>query len=357
MKSTTFIYSLEFPKGNIRYIGKANDPSKRFVAHISRRNEGKTKKNSWIKSVLAKGFTPVLTVLDEVDSDEWEFWETHYIHLYRSFGFNLTNLTFGGDGLSNPTEEVKEKISKKLKENYINGDKPWNYGIKGVFIGEKSGNFGKKRTDEQKEVQRKLKLSLYKEKDVWNKGIPTGHTPWNKDKKGVMPDPWNKGTKGVMNAWNKGVKMSDESKRKCSENSTHSRSVLQFTLDGGFLKEWVSAKEAIKAIKCNGVNICCSGKSRSAGGYLWLWKDQYSEELIKNKVQEYRDKNKNKSRGSLSESPSSKKVEQINPITGEIITTYGSIKEAKLVTGSGNIGGVCNNKRETANGFKWRYKE
>ena len=33
-----------------------------------------------------------------------------------------------------------------------------------------------------------------------------GSTPWNKGKKGVMPEPWNKGKVGVQEAWNKGAK-------------------------------------------------------------------------------------------------------------------------------------------------------
>jgi very-short-patch-repair endonuclease len=32
-----------------------------------------------------------------------------------------------------------------------------------------------------------------------------GFVPWNKGKKGVMPEPWNKGKKGLQDAWNKGV--------------------------------------------------------------------------------------------------------------------------------------------------------
>lgn len=356
MKKTN-IYSLEFPEGNIRYIGKANDVGKRFVSHLSRVDECISKKNSWIKSLVKEGNIPIINIIDEVDIEEWQFWESHYIFLYRSYGFKLTNLTFGGGGLTNPTQEIKKKISDKLKENYENGQQPWNKGIEGVFVGENSHNFGIIRTQEEKEKQRDIKIEYYKQHNVWNKGIKTGHTPWNKDKKGVMPEVWNKGTKGVMKAWNKGIEMKEESKEKCSINSSHNRKVIQFTTDGEFVKEFMSAQKAIEEIKANGVNSCCSGKSKSAGGFLWIWKDEFSEELLNTKIYEFKHKNLNYSRGSGSENACAKPVEQIDINTGETIKVFGSISEANKEVGKGNIGAVCRRERSTACGYKWRYKE
>ena len=79
-------------------------------------------------------------------------------------------------------------------------------------------------------------------KGYTNKGsFKKGQTPWNKEKKGVMPEPWNKGTKGVspsgkdhhmfgkhpskstlakMSKASKGRKHSEEHKRKMSERMT-----------------------------------------------------------------------------------------------------------------------------------------
>ncbi|MBU0615618.1 MAG: very short patch repair endonuclease [Nanoarchaeota archaeon] len=47
---------------------------------------------------------------------------------------------------------------------------------------------------------------------MWLKGVSL--SPKTEFKKGAAP--WNKGTKGVMKAWNKGIKLSDECKRKVS---------------------------------------------------------------------------------------------------------------------------------------------
>jgi hypothetical protein len=35
-------------------------------------------------------------VIDCVPYHEWEFWEKHYISLYFSWGFNLSNISMGG---------------------------------------------------------------------------------------------------------------------------------------------------------------------------------------------------------------------------------------------------------------------
>lgn len=349
----TYIYSLEFPEGNIRYIGKADNLKKRYQGHLSKINQNTSHKNSWIKSLIEAGEKPVMNVVDKVPSKEWEFWEEHYIWLFRSFGFKLTNLTFGGDGASNLTHEVKSKISETLKRTYSEGYEAWNKGTVGL-VGK--WNKGIVRTEEQKRKISKTKKEMYASGEVvvWNKGVKTGQIPWNRGKVGVMPVPWNKGTEGIMKAWNKGVPMSEEGKKKCSTNSTRSRKAMQFTLNGEFIKEWVSAAEAHRGLSFKGVNYNCNGKARSAGGFIWLWSDEYSEELLKERVLAYKNKNKNKSRGKGGSHSCSKKVAQLDPDTKEVIEVFNSMTEAKKETGRGNIRRSCLEGTK-ANGFLWKY--
>lgn len=99
-QETAFIYSLEYPEGNIRWIGKTNNPKNRLKNHIS---ESKTKKTSnrikWLNKLNNNNQKPILNIVDEVPVNEWEFWEQHYISLYKTFGFNLTNMARGGKGV------------------------------------------------------------------------------------------------------------------------------------------------------------------------------------------------------------------------------------------------------------------
>lgn len=54
----------------------------------------------------------------------------------------------------------------------------------------------------------------------------------------------------------------------------HSKPILQFTLDGEFVREWPSASEVECQLKFKQCNICacCSGKRKSAYKYIWKYK-------------------------------------------------------------------------------------
>jgi len=96
---TTFIYSLNCPISKItRYIGKSNTPKGRYDRHLKSCIKKTSSHNAaWLKSLLLKELKPELEIIDEVLCSEWQFWEKHYISLYKSWGFNLTNQTPGGE--------------------------------------------------------------------------------------------------------------------------------------------------------------------------------------------------------------------------------------------------------------------
>src|ERR1035437_1197902 len=92
-----FIYELTDPITNQpRYVGKTNNLSYRLYSHTHKKEN--THKGNWIQSLKNKGKQPIIQVIDEVDEEEWKFWERRYISLYKSWGFCLTNGTIGGDG-------------------------------------------------------------------------------------------------------------------------------------------------------------------------------------------------------------------------------------------------------------------
>lgn len=57
--------------------------------------------------------------------------------------------------------------------------------------------------------------------------------------------------------------------------------VIQMTLDGRFINEYLSLKEASNKTNIGKDNIhkCIKGKNRYAGGYIWLYKDEYENKL------------------------------------------------------------------------------
>lgn len=94
---TTFIYVLKEPDtGEIRYVGKSDNPKQRFGLHL--RNRGRSHKIHWIQNLLSKGLKPDLEIIDEVSFEEWEQWEVAWIEYFRELGSQLTNTSPGGGG-------------------------------------------------------------------------------------------------------------------------------------------------------------------------------------------------------------------------------------------------------------------
>ena len=52
----------------------------------------------------------------------------------------------------------------------------------------------------------------------------------------------------------------------------NSKVVLQYSLDGTFIKEWESTIQASKELKIHHISECCNGKRKTCGGYLWRYK-------------------------------------------------------------------------------------
>lgn len=115
-----YIYTLAHPTTKeIRYVGKTTNIKRRLKAHLSRIGEYKSKKNSWIKSLLNQNLNPEIEILDVVFESEWQYWEEFYIGLFKSWSFRLVNGTKGGDGNTRwqefHTQATKDKISKAHK--------------------------------------------------------------------------------------------------------------------------------------------------------------------------------------------------------------------------------------------------
>lgn len=108
--ATTFIYALCEPDTRkVRYIGKANNPSKRLGLHLSVSVKLDTHLGHWLSKLRESGTKPILSVLREVPEEVWQEEEIGYIRQARELGMSLVNGNDGGIGGHNPSQESREK--------------------------------------------------------------------------------------------------------------------------------------------------------------------------------------------------------------------------------------------------------
>lgn len=117
-----FIYALLDEFGEVRYIGKSDDPEWRLVIHWRIRNREENYKSHWLRTLT---YPPRLKILDE-GTGPWQDTERFWIAFYRDeVGARLTNLTEGGEGTSGYrfSDEQRRKISEAMKD--IPKDSQW----------------------------------------------------------------------------------------------------------------------------------------------------------------------------------------------------------------------------------------
>jgi group I intron endonuclease len=57
------------------------------------------------------------------------------------------------------------------------------------------------------------------------------------------------------------------------ENHPRKRNVLQYDKNGNFINEWSCAIDAYNKMGIRNISSCCLGKRKTAGGYIWKFKN------------------------------------------------------------------------------------
>ena len=235
-----YIYLITDTTNNMKYVGQHHyhiegqlDPNYHGSGHIIRqiyKKRPETLKEEYIKTCYSE---------EEMNSDE-----QYYIKLFKTLYPNGYNLTEGGDG-GILCEETRKKISESLKGKQFSEETRRKLS---------DANKGKTLSEEA----RKKMSDAKKGKPAPNKGIPMSEEARKKmsDAKKGKPSP------------NKGIPMSEEQKKKLSKK------VLQFTLNGEFIREWPSFAECERnGFYGTAVCKCCQGKQKTHKGFVWKYKD------------------------------------------------------------------------------------
>ena len=126
------------------------------------------------------------------------------------------------------------------------------------------------------------------------------------------------------------------------------KKILQYSLDGIFIKEYFSIHEAARDydVDPSSISQCCYGKNgfKSMINYQWKFKET---DIITQQIEPF----------------ISKKFKSIiqYTVSGNFVKSYYSLKDAGIAIGQDptSIGIVCSGKgrSKTAFGFQWKYKE
>jgi len=118
--------------------------------------------------------------------------------------------------------------------------------------------------------------------------------------------------------------------------------VSQYNLNGTFINLFDSQIEAeeFTGILRSGICECCKDNKKSAGGFMWRYKDDEKDILP------------------IEYDWNTISISQYD-LTGKYIKSFTSIIEAEKITGicSSNICNCCKDNKKSADGFMWRYKE
>lgn len=109
---TSYVYILYCKNNDGLYVGKSFDPDGRYREHLKEAETPRLKRQYWVNDIIKNGNKLEIETVIECDENEVNFYERFYIALFRNLGFNLMNLTDGGDGFSG-FKQSKETIEKR----------------------------------------------------------------------------------------------------------------------------------------------------------------------------------------------------------------------------------------------------
>lgn len=208
--NTVYIYTLSDVNGNIRYVGKTNNLLARYQDHLS-------------EALRRKSITY---------KNNWLF----------------SLLSNNSVPMMEIIDEVNEADWTYWESYWIAQCKQWGFNLtNGSEGGENPPSFlGKTHSESYKEVRKNFMLS---------DGNPA---------KGGLSDEWKK----KISDSNKGRKWTE------AQKENFGKTVIQYSLNNEFIREWASPSIAGRSlnININGIILTCNGKRNKSGNFKWQYK-------------------------------------------------------------------------------------
>ncbi|KAA9022950.1 hypothetical protein [Niallia endozanthoxylica] len=139
------------------------------------------------------------------------------------------------------------------------------------------------------------------------------------------------------------------------EKETNISPVVQLSPIGEFMNEFESISKAMDYLgfsknnnDCSNISTVCGGKTKTAYGYRWMYKEDY-DKYLKGEIElpQYQD----------TRYETIVKLTFDNELVSEHIGVYDASVSVGLSRSNSHIIDCCNGKRDKSHGFKWMYKK
>lgn len=247
MERKAKLYVLKHPISNeIRYVGitirKLQERLSGHMSDVKNRPKLNAHKTNWIKKIMRGGNIPKIELIKEYENiEDAKAAEIEYIAKYKNL-YNLVNATIGGDHLGERSH-TRESILKKKSTRSVK-----QYNIFGEFL---------RSFDITEDAARYLDLPSASKITACCRG----------DRKQAHGYIW---------------RYSEDELGDISDLNIYSltfNSLVQYSLDGDFIKTYDSYLEASKEVgdKSKGGNIAsaCKGDQRQCKGFLWRMEPKF----------------------------------------------------------------------------------
>lgn len=252
------IYKITSPSGKV-YIGQSINIEKRFKEHRNSINQKQTK---LYKSFQKYGYiNHKFEIIEECDLEQLNereiYWKQYHLNLVNNdWKLVLFHELYDAGG-GPKSKNTKQKIGLANS-----GPKPEGFGLKisrSISQYDLKGNFIKKWN------------SITEAKQVYSGDITSCCLGKQKTASGFIWRYFNNTTDKIeVNLVNKHKNI------KKSENwiKNKYKPVLQYDLEGNFIKEWESIKQIIETLNYSqsGISNCCRGLYKQAYNYIWKFK-------------------------------------------------------------------------------------
>ena len=267
-----------------------------------------------------------IILLDNLSGDMANIIEEALIKKYNSTNKNIGYNLYSGGLNHTPSDECRKRMSEARR-----GEKHWNYGRHW------GDDFKKKLSEIHKGREVPIEWREKMSKSKKGKKFSEEH------KKSISESKM--GDKNPMY----GKHLSDKAKQLRHERRKH---ILQYNLDGVFIKEWDSAEDISVNYNVDLSNIvrCCIGELKSCCGFIWEYKNG---DIIPQTTIPYKDR--------IKENCMTNRYKKVYKyaIDGHFIDEYECAQEVENIYGTKAylIKRCCDGETYVCDGFRWSYEK